>query len=216
MITDFNIYVNEMAYPNVFDMEYFKTLKSFKSRVDYCEEYLTRISSGSSRIVYRIDDEKVLKLAKNRKGIAQCEKEISLSNDFYLSPLVADCFESHPDGLQVEMELARKMNKADFKRITGVSFDVFSEYITQYNRNHISRSKYKSTIDSYKQIMCEENEFVQSVIDYIGNYDIGDGGVGDICRLSTQGIVEREGSEQVVMIDYGIDTTIYDKYYKRR
>ena len=44
-------------------MKVFKSLPSFAARVRYCNEKLQRISSGSARIVYKIDDEKVLKLA---------------------------------------------------------------------------------------------------------------------------------------------------------
>ena len=61
------------AYPTSFNIEEFKQLKSFNQRIQYCEQHLQRISSGSSRIVYKIDDEKVLKLAKNKKGLAQNE-----------------------------------------------------------------------------------------------------------------------------------------------
>ena len=43
-------------YPASFSMEEFKKLTSFAKRIAYCEEHLQRISSGSSRIVYKIDD----------------------------------------------------------------------------------------------------------------------------------------------------------------
>ena len=64
-------------YPESWNIEDFKKLTSFNARVKYCEEKLRRISSGSSRIVYKIDDQKVLKLAKNKKGIAQNNQEIT-------------------------------------------------------------------------------------------------------------------------------------------
>ena len=65
--------IDEMAYPVSFNMAEFKTLTTFSERIRYCQTRLQRISSGSARIVYKIDNEKVLKLAKNRKGIAQNE-----------------------------------------------------------------------------------------------------------------------------------------------
>ena len=63
-------------YPTQFDMNLFKSLKTFKERIEYCEANLKKIGSGSSRIVYQVDNNKVLKLAKNKKGIAQNETEI--------------------------------------------------------------------------------------------------------------------------------------------
>ena len=75
----------EEDYPSSFDMERFKSLTSFNARIKYCEEHLQRLGSGSSRIVYKIDDKKVLKLAKNKKGISQNGTEIGLGNDSYLN-----------------------------------------------------------------------------------------------------------------------------------
>ena len=72
--------IDEMAYPVSFNMAEFKTLKTFAERIRYCQTRLQRISSGSARIAYKIDNEKVLKLAKSRKGIAQNEAE---GGDYY-------------------------------------------------------------------------------------------------------------------------------------
>ena len=73
MVTEsltFNMIENHVIdedYPSSFDMEHFKQLKRFNERVRYCDEHLTKISSGSARIVYIVDDKMVLKLAKNEK-----------------------------------------------------------------------------------------------------------------------------------------------------
>lgn len=91
-------------YPSNFNSEEFKKLKSFNQRVNYCNNNLTRISSGSSRIVYKIDEEKVLKLAKNKKGLAQNEIEISYGNYYDLNDIVAKVFDSDSNNLWVEME----------------------------------------------------------------------------------------------------------------
>ena len=72
--------IDEMAYPVSFNMAEFKTLTTFAECIRYCQTRLQRISSGSARIVYKIDNEKVLKLAKSRKGIAQNEAE---GGDYY-------------------------------------------------------------------------------------------------------------------------------------
>jgi len=120
MITEFHIrkiirenleeILNE-DYPSSFDMEEFKKLTSFAARIRYCEEHLQRISSGSSRIVYKIDDEKVLKLAKNKKGLAQNEIEVMYGQSYDLESTVAHVFEHDENYLWVEMELARKVRK---------------------------------------------------------------------------------------------------------
>ena len=80
-------------YPSSFDMGTFKSLKSHAGRNRYAQEHLQRLSSGSSRIVYKIDDEKVLKLAKNDKGIAQNEVEIEYGQYPDIDDVVAKIFD---------------------------------------------------------------------------------------------------------------------------
>ena len=67
--------INEMAYPVSFNMDEFKMLKTFAARIKYCQAKLQRISSGSSRIVYKIDNEKVLKLAKTVKELLKMKQK---------------------------------------------------------------------------------------------------------------------------------------------
>ena len=68
----------EEDYPSNFNLEEFSKLTSFNKRIQYCQERLKRISSGSSRIVYMVDDTKVLKIARNQKGLGQNEIEAAI------------------------------------------------------------------------------------------------------------------------------------------
>jgi len=199
-------------YPTNFSMEVFKGLKSFTQRVKYCEENLKRISSGSSRIVYMIDNIKVLKLAKNKKGLAQNEIEASYSKYHDLSDIVAHTFDYNEDNLWVEMELARRVSKSDFKRIVGYSFEDYCAAINNYY-NDVNPSKYRANIPIDKEIVTSmwENEFVYDIFNYIGNYGVP---VGDLKRLNSYGIVNRGGSDSIVLIDFGLTNEVYDSYYK--
>lgn len=62
--------LEEMAYPTNFNFVELDSMRTFAERKRYCEERLQQIGVGSSRIAYKVDNEKVLKLAKNKKGIA--------------------------------------------------------------------------------------------------------------------------------------------------
>jgi hypothetical protein len=199
-------------YPTHWDVEEFKKLTSFNARIKYCEANLQRISSGSSRIVYKIDDEKVLKLAKNRKGLAQNETEIEYSQYYDLSGVLAKVYEYDTGNLWVEMELARKVRVSDFKKITGFTFKEFEMAIHNYGidtgngRNSIG----KMPLDKNIQEKMWEDEFVYGIFDYIGNYGIP---VGDLMRLSTYGIVKGDNDERIVIIDYGLTSDVYTSYY---
>jgi len=198
-------------YPTNFDIAHFKTLKSFNQRVQYCQENLQRISSGSSRIVYKIDNEKVLKLAKNKKGLAQNEVEAGYSQYHDLSDVTARVFEYNQDNLWIEMELARKVLKGDFQRITGFSFEDYIAAIHNYG-NDVHPSKYSQDMPIDKEIVARmwEDEFVYGMFQYIGNYEAP---VGDLKRLSSYGIVKRGNQDAIVMIDYGLTSDVYSSYY---
>jgi hypothetical protein len=201
------------AYPTSFNMEEFKQIKSFNQRIQYAEQHLQRLSSGSSRIVYRIDDEKVLKLAKNKKGLAQNEAEVDYGTEIYLEGIVANIFEYDENGLWVEMELARKITAGDFKRISGFEFKDFAAALNNYHHERTNfRNGYKMNVDPEIVAQMWEDEFVYGIFQYLGNYDVP---VGDLTRLSTYGIVKRDGQDTIVLIDYGLTEDVYNDYYKK-
>jgi len=200
-------------YPSSFNIDEFKQLKSFNQRIQYCEQHLQKISSGSSRIVYKIDDEKVLKLAKNKKGLAQNEAEIDYGTEIYLEGIVANIFEYDQNGLWVEMELARKITEGEFKRISGFEFKDFTAAINNY---HHGRTNYrhgnKMAVNPDIVAQMWEDDFVYGIFQYLGNYEVP---VGDLTRLSTYGIVKRDGQDTIVLIDYGLTDDVYKTHYKK-
>lgn len=202
-------------YPEAFNMEYFKTLKSFKERIDYCERELTRISSGSSRIVYKIDDEKVLKLAKNKKGLAQNSTEIELGRDNQYSNALAEIYDYNENNLWVEMTLAMKAKVNDFKRLLGVSFEELGLYLEYYYNNSVKHNnqlskKFKGFNDELYQSMWDDSGFFYDLFSLISNYETP---VGDFKRINSYGVVKENEEERIVVIDYGLTGQVYDSYY---
>jgi hypothetical protein len=201
------------AYPTTWDIETFKGLKSFAKRIKYCEENLQRISSGSSRIVYKIDDEKVLKLAKNKKGLSQNEIEIEYSGYYDLSDILARTFDYADDNTWVEMELARRVTAPIFKQIVGFDWkDYIMAMDKQYRRVNPQKSigRYREEPNTEIEDKMWENEFCYSMFSLLGNYDIP---VGDLLRFSSYGVVNRNGKNTIVLIDYGLNNENYESYY---
>jgi mRNA-degrading endonuclease RelE of RelBE toxin-antitoxin system len=195
-------------YPTTWNVEEFSKLKSFNQRIQYCEKNLIRISSGSSRIVYKIDDTKVLKLAKNKKGLAQNEVEISFSNDYIWDSVVAEVFNYDEDNLWLEMELARKVSIGLFKTITGLSFKDYCDGLRYYESQQSRKGSLRYKPDNYDELW--EIDFSLEMFTIVGSYDIP---VGDLCKLSTYGVVKRDGTNQIVMIDYGLTNEVYHGFY---
>jgi hypothetical protein len=213
-----NIYeeIMDEEYPSTWDIEKFKALRSFNQRIKYCEEHLQRISSGSARIVYKIDDEKVLKLAKNKKGLAQNELEATYSSYNDLSDILARTFDYADDNTWVEMELARRVTPKIFKQITGFEWSDFGKAMEkQYYRANPEKDRLgiadrKVIPDELDQQMWED-EFVYAMLNLMANYDIP---VGDLLRTSSYGLVNRDGQDAIVLIDYGLNNEVYDSYYR--
>jgi mRNA-degrading endonuclease RelE of RelBE toxin-antitoxin system len=203
----------EEDYPESWNIEEFKQLKSFNERIRYCNQHLQRLSSGTSRVVYKIDDEKVLKLAKNKKGLSQNESEVDYGTEIYLESITARIFEYDENYLWVEMELARKMTAGDFKRISGYDFKDYSAALNNlYHGRTNYRKGYKMNVDPDLEQKMWDDEFVYDMFQYIGNYDVP---VGDLLRLNSYGIVKRDGQDTIVLIDYGLTEDVFDTHYKR-
>lgn len=209
-------------YPSSFDIEKFKSLRSFADRIKYCEEHLKRISSGTSRIAYIIDETKVLKLAKNRKGLAQNETEIQWGNDYYFESVLAHTFDGDENGLWVEMELARKPTKDSFKQILGYSLDALSVYLRYcYYRNVKPNVQladtYRRMLDNaddeeniYDLAFFSEDSFANTLVEFM---DATKAPHGDLAKYSSYGVVKREGQDTLVLIDFGLTGEVYGTYY---
>lgn len=198
-------------YPVGFDINQFKNIRSYAAKMRFAEEHLGKpIGKGSSRIVYRVDENKVLKLAKNKKGIEQNNAETDWFNDSYYEDILAKVFDfDHMNHLWVEMELAKRAKKSDFKRLWNINFDdLFSYLKNKYHENRGKRSVF-DVEDNVKEIM-DNSDHVQLLISFMYDSDSPD---GDLSRISSWGLVDRYDGEYLVLIDFGLTGSIYDSYY---
>jgi len=198
----------EMAYPASFSMEQFNAIKTYKGKMQYANQHLQKLANGSSRTIFKIDDEKVLKLAKNEKGLAQN----NIETDFYLSnhTITANIFESdslHDRPYWLEMEFAKKLTPTRFKAITGFTLDEIYLFL-----NYIANNKEAKITPELKE-KIHDNEFVNNLEDMAISMDMPI--PGDLARLSTYGEVIRDGKPTVVVIDYGLTKDVFNNYYAR-
>ena len=133
--------IKEMAYPSNFDLRYFSTIPTFKDRIAYCKERLPLLGNGSSRITFKVDDKKVLKIAKNAKGIAQNEKEEDWGRNQY--GCFAEIYEADTDNhTWIEMELARKATNQDFIKHFGITTSELKDILHYIYFQYSNRSNY--------------------------------------------------------------------------
>ena len=232
--------LNEMAYPRTFDMEEFKRIGTFSGRVDYCRSRLKYLGRGSSRMVFEVDGEKVLKLAYNSKGIAQNMTEADPSLRKY--GIFAEVYDVHPKYHWIEMEKAVPARTGDFDKLYGgrnglfsgffrewkydmdedlTKGGVFRDWLSPYVFHEFLRLGGTQMGDAWDEIYNafeETEEYKGSLFEGLKRY-IGDlrlHAYGDLRRVSSYGVVERDGRKEIVLIDYGLNNDVYDTYYARR
>lgn len=216
---------NELAnYPQAFNMDIFKSLNSYNKKIQYCNNNLQRIASGSSRIVYKIDDDTVLKLAKNQKGLAQNEAETQYRDDLYAPNIFAEVYDNDENFYWIEMQLARKAKPTDFKKLTGYDFKTFTYFVMYSAQQYLPRTRYGFSVPSEYEQLFNSEEFRNMVWDnpdnvfyqtneYLTSYQIQK--YGDVQRISSWGVVKdkQDGTDKLVLIDYGLTDDIFEKYY---
>lgn len=213
--------LKEMAYPVSFNMDEMLSLPSYAARLRYCEQRLKKIGSGSSRTVYAVDDEKVLKVAKNKKGIAQNEVEGEYNLQNY--GCFAKIYDGSDDYIYLEMQAARRAKSSDFKRLTGYDFEVMCAWIDYVHSWYARPARYGFGRNTQYDNIFKSEEFEEGLENYnlfscLQNYlcDYCPETTGDLKRLSSWGVVKENGEESLVLIDFGLNDEVWDEYYSRK
>ena len=196
--------VDQSMYPN-FNLDTFKSLTSFNKRVLYCNQNLKRLGAGTSRIVYQVEPGTVLKLAKNDRGLQQNRHEANEYNQTYFSEVRTNVLDyDHENDLWVISEIATKITPEIFKQYTGFDFDKFDKYINlKYGENNgkkITDKHYLTFLTPDEKEKMGKDDFIEEVKLFMFNNNLDPSDVG---RISSWGLVDRDGHKQVVLTDYG-------------
>lgn len=191
----------------------FEEIGSFAGKIQAANQNLQRIGSGSGRAVYDIDGTKVLKVAKNQKGVAQNEVEASVANYSDTEHILTRVFESSDDDTWLVAEKAKKVSEKRIKELTGIpSLSVLHVYLVN-SRREIRGGRRMFFVDDTIKEQLDENEFVQNLLEFSENYGYH---TGDWGKASSYGEVLRDGQPIIVLSDYGLNDEVYDIYYDRR
>lgn len=198
--------------------------KSFAERVRYCKNMLGfPIGNGSSRMVFQIDDETCLKLAKNKKGIAQNKEEIRIASDNFISyiPKVFNGSDEE-NGLWIITQYVIPAKPQDFEELLGISFENIKSFCDSTDRrfnynNSEARIKQADAIVNQLYEVYEDNDLVTELFRNIeelrGSYDQF---VGDLARIQNWGMVRENGNTFLVMLDTGFSEDVCNQYYRRK
>ena len=203
--------LSEAPLPDDWDKSNFDGSKrtSFAKQIAYAKQRAARMGAGSSRVAFQIDYQgrkTILKIAKNPKGLAQNEQEAQMLSDWYAKGLnimipMIDYDESSDKPTWLHVELASKAKDSDFVRACGGKLLDLMSYASNYTGK---RDRFGG--DPSKIQDADDNEFVNSFVDFCGNYDHP---IDDYSRLANWGIF----NGQPVLIDIGFSKDVMKNHY---
>lgn len=196
---------------------------SFANKVKYCTQMLGRpIGRGSSRLVFQIDDETVLKLAMNGKGIAQNEQELRFKDDYYMGHCFPNIYNGSDEEnyLWIVSEYVLPAKKEDFENALNMPFEDVVDFIDAFCLSNSRDQNWRKWGDvSVKKLYekYEENsdatELMNDISELYYGYNME---IGDYRRIDNYGLVMREGYPTIVFIDAGLSKEVFSQYYGRR
>lgn len=206
------------AAKDEFSLETLSSICSFRDKLNYCKEMLgPKVGKGSSRIVFQIDDEKVLKLAFNKKGLEQNKYEGQddyMKNSYSIFPEV---FDKSEDGSWVVSEFVLPASAKDFKECLGISFDDWCGVLNWFQIWYRRPTTYRihpSVSEEFAENMVLRNEMASEYSSFVSNYS--DFSIEDLYNLENYGLALREGEPYIVILDSGLNEKIFVNFYKRR
>lgn len=203
--------INELSYPDGFNLNKLKKIETAAERVKYVRKYLgPSIGTGTARVVFPVGSEKVLKVAMNRKGLAQNKHEIKLR--FPGNPLLAKIYDFEIGGSWLEMEKLDPVSNSEFATLSG---GINIKDLTALNK----RLKYERTgffepgisppsmFSTWDEVW--HHPFAKMYFELSGEHPQIQ--LGDIAKLASWG-KNKQGKLRI--LDYGLSKEILRKHYQ--
>lgn len=216
-----DIVITESQYKRLFEamlpsfsLKELDGIWNYEDKFEYCCEHLGEpIGEGSARAVFQIDGDRVLKLAMDEPGEAQNKTEVeneTYNDSLNMFPKIYDydreCYS------WVVSEYASPMGKEDIVKIFGVNDEEFFHIIEALDRlvdkektGEISERE-RGSIEYYSK--C--HPFLAGLVECFRNDMVF---AGDLASFSNFGKINRNGNLIPVILDSGMNTEVYKKYY---
>lgn len=213
------------------------SLPSLKKKLDFVHSSLELIGVGTARKVYKFED-KVLKIAKDNRGIAQNKEEVKVSKEN--NKLFTIVFEVDPKFSWIVAEKAEPCTEEKFRSIYGISYDDFYGFMFCLEMNvkpgtnprrlldtlvskefkvpmidvFLSWHQYKRTGDKFLNKYGISNKcgnFLTRCYQYKMSHPefVAD----ELATMENVGIVNRDGKLSAVIIDSGMSEDVLFNLY---
>ena len=214
MLNDF-LYTIECAYEDCVksDNYDFEDTPKFDKVFDMLFNKYYKVGSGSSRRVFALDKNTVIKMAKDRRGMAQNLVELRV---FEKSPeRVAKIKWYHPKGYYLIVERCTSLYRFLEDKDINFNADDFSEYVDIDIKQNYSAKKVNNIVKDFVRETKDEAKYKPAVFKMLAKqikelatfiwknkiHDIYDDQLG----------VNKAG--KIILLDYGMDQEVWEKYY---
>ena len=197
-------------------LEEFEKIPSFAGRIRATDQVLSRIGSGSGRIVYDIDGKYVFKIAKTAKGQAQNNAEVDAAAHPFNDDIIAKVYEYDTTnrGNWLIAEKAKPVTEQRIQELTGIpnlySLDLYLREFESQQNPQKNKMVFHLSPDKKDAAILDENEFTHRLKQFMADHDQN---AMDFGKESSFGEVMRDGKPIIVLIDYGIDSDVYAHHY---
>lgn len=206
------------------DPEEWGTDDPYRSMIRAARKFgLEEFGMGSSRFVFAMEGGKVMKIARNEKGVEQNKLESFAGRDPHVHSILASVYDTSPDHAWLVSEFVEPLEDSDFKvaeDVCGVPWSEVRKLLGLSNKTDVdatvvddTRKIEKSGREKSKKSKrpgCLTGEaFLDGLSGFLERYQ----GMltGDIVKLSSWG-VNKKGC--LVLLDYGITRKKFQELYK--
>jgi hypothetical protein len=214
MLNDF-LYQIECAYEDCIksdDFDFEDTPK-FDKVFDILYSRYYKIGSGSSRRVWALDKNTVIKMTKDRRGMAQNLVELRV---FETSPdRVAKIKWYHPKGYYLIVERCSSLDRFLEDKDVNIDADDFSDYVDIDVHQKYTAKKVQNIVKDFVRETKDEAKYKPAIFKKLAKeikelatfiwknkiHDIYDDQLG----------VNKAG--KIILLDYGMDQEVWEKYY---
>lgn len=198
-----NIYKNNiLTEKKFFDLKQFKSMPPIK-QILFLKQKGKVVGEGSSRRVYLLDQNTVLKLAKNEKGLAQNKTEVESFKDPLTNGLVTKIYDYSMDFRWLISEIARPIsNMQEFGKLLGENAEDFFHEFSSMVEFYFS--------DEGEEINTDEisNPLLGKLMDLVIKNETLP---ADLKKMDSWG---KTADGRLVLIDYGFTDSVWRQHYK--
>ena len=202
-----------------FRLDVLTNSKTFGERIKYCINMLgSPIGIGSSRVVFQLDDDSVLKLARNEKGIGQNREEIILGSnpEFSCFPKILNGTDTN-NFLWVISEHVLPAQKYDFFELMRIPFQHIQQFAFAV-KGYVKRKDpaAKKLLDKFYRQYRGKPKVMSFFNDIYKLYAKYGNEIWDITRIPNWGLCNRNGEATLVILDIGFSIDVKQNLYRKK